>query len=93
MDATDILNKPEGMLKELCCRLKIPFYKEMLSWAAGCRKSDGIWGKHWYGNVNKSTNFQRHNNNKTILPLELTEVFSECMVSYKNLYKHRMRVV
>ena len=93
MDATDILNKPEGMLKELCYRLKIPFYKEMLSWAAGCRKSDGIWGKHWYGNVNKSTNFQRHNNNKTILPLELTEVFSECMVSYKNLYQHRMRVV
>ena len=29
----------------------------MLSWNAGARPDDGVWGKHWYGAVNRSTGF------------------------------------
>ena len=30
----------------------------MLSWPPGLRETDGIWAKHWYGEVAKSTSFQ-----------------------------------
>ena len=45
------------MLNLLCKKLSIPFYGKMLTWAAGRRESDGIWGKHWYGSVEASTGF------------------------------------
>lgn len=57
VDAEDILRDPRGMLSMLCERLGLPFEEEMLSWRAGARSDDGIWGKHWYGAVELSTGF------------------------------------
>ena len=44
IDAGDILKNPESMMKKLCNVLDIVFYKSMLSWPAGSRDSDGVWG-------------------------------------------------
>ena len=93
LDARDVLENPEGMLKELCERLTIPFYKEMLSWPAGRRESDGIWGYHWYASVEASTGFQKYVENNDILPPEQEELYEACMECYQQLYQHRMRVV
>ena len=60
LDARDVLNEPEGMLVQLCNKIDIPFYKEMLSWPEGRRDSDGIWGKHWHRSVEGSTGFQKY---------------------------------
>ena len=43
LDAKDILQHPESMLKQLCNRLRIDFSDRMLFWPAGKRDSDGVW--------------------------------------------------
>ena len=93
LDARDVLENPEGMLKGLCERLTIPFYKEMLSWPAGRRESDGIWGNHWYASVEASTGFEENVENDNIIPPEQEEIYEACMDCYQQLYQHRIRVV
>ena len=92
IEARDLLDDPEGMLKKICNRLVIPFYQEMLTWPAGRRKSDGIWGKYWYGSVERSTGFQHYSKNPPIVPSEYEELFVNCMKYYQQLYQHRMRI-
>ena len=33
----------------------------MLNWSSGSKKYDGIWGVHWYKEINKTTSFNRSN--------------------------------
>lgn len=57
IDATDIRNNPEGMLRSLCSAIDIPFQPAMLRWKAGPRPEDGVWAPYWYSAVHKSTEF------------------------------------
>jgi len=57
IDADALLANPEGVLAHLCAALGIPFSERMLSWPPGLRKSDGVWARHWYDAVSKSTGF------------------------------------
>ena len=93
IDARNVLENPAGMIKELCGRLSIPFYKEMLSWQDGRRDSDGIWGKYWYGNVERSRGFQPAAENNDVLPTKYECIIEECMEHYQQLYQHRIRIV
>jgi len=60
IDSKDVLMNPKNMLQKLCEKLEVPFSDKMLSWSPGKRDSDGVWGQHWYGNVEKSTGFQAY---------------------------------
>jgi len=93
LDARDLLFDTEGMLKELCSRLNIPYYKSMLSWPIGGRESDGIWGKHWYKNVEASGFFEDYKENDENFPVELEGILEDCMELYQQLYQHRIRIV
>lgn len=57
IDSQRFLDNPETQLRTLCERLDIAFDSAMLSWSAGARASDGVWGAHWYDAVNRSTGF------------------------------------
>ncbi len=57
VDAEDILADPRAVLTLLCGHLGLGFDEAMLSWPAGARIDDGVWGQHWYGSVNRSTGF------------------------------------
>ena len=57
LDARDVLEHPETMLRKLCKKLNLEFDPAMLVWPAGPRQSDGVWGKYWYDSVWKSTGF------------------------------------
>ena len=57
IDSHDIRDDPAGMLEKLCAIIDLPFDPAMLSWPAGGHKSDGIWARHWYGAVHRSTGF------------------------------------
>ncbi|MEM8755276.1 MAG: HAD family hydrolase, partial [Pseudomonadota bacterium] len=48
---------PAGLLRALCAALDVPWDEAMLSWAAGARPEDGVWGAHWYKSVVGSTGF------------------------------------
>ena len=57
MDSRDLLEHPEPMLRALCAALGVPFAPAMLSWPAGPRETDGVWGPYWYDSVWRSTGF------------------------------------
>lgn len=57
VDSADIRADPEGMLRKLCDRIDLPFSPAMLSWPAGPKVEDGVWARHWYEAVHRSTGF------------------------------------
>ncbi|WP_421930747.1 hypothetical protein [Phenylobacterium sp.] len=58
VEGRDVLADPERMLTLLCDALSIPFRREMLSWPAGPRDTDGVWAPAWYDAVERSTGFE-----------------------------------
>ena len=57
VDSARITKAPAEALAALCGALGIAFDPAMLSWPAGRRPEDGVWGAHWYGAVETSTGF------------------------------------
>jgi len=92
IDAADLLAAPEPMLRALCAALGVPFSERMLSWPPGRRATDGVWAKHWYDRVERSTGFE---------PAEVAEVprlhgrlaglDALCRPLYEKLHAHRLR--
>ena len=90
IDSKDVLMNPKNMLQKLCEKLEVPFSDKMLSWSPGKRDSDGVWGQHWYGNVEKSTGFQAYQKKEEEMPKEYTEIYEECMNYYQQLFERRI---
>ena len=90
IDAQDLLRKPKKMLIEICKNLRIKFDNQMLSWSPGVRKTDGIWGKHWYKQVEASTGFKPYIKTNRIIPSKYHNLYDECMQSYNFLYQNRI---
>ena len=91
LDAKDVLENPERMLRLLCNAAGVEFTESMLSWPPGFREIDGIWAKHWYGEVARSTSFRPYRVKHAQIPEGLREVHERCRECYERLYKHRLR--
>jgi hypothetical protein len=92
VDSADLLATPEPMLRALCAALGVPFIPRMLAWPAGPRATDGIWGKHWYERVERSTGFEPAA--ATEIPNlrgRLAELDARCRPLYEKLRAHRLR--
>ena len=85
LDGKNVLLNPEKVLSELCDKIEIPFDKSMLSWKAGARSEDGVWAKHWYHNVHKSTGFGKYKPKDVVFPERLKPLLSECQPLYEKL--------
>ena len=48
----------------------------MLSWPPGPRATDGVWAKHWYGEVEKSTGFRPYQPKQIDLPDWLLPIYA-----------------
>jgi hypothetical protein len=90
IDARDVLQNPEGILRLLCQAVGVEFDKAMLSWPPGLRDTDGIWAKYWYDEVVKSTSFQSYHPGKERIPERLGEVYQRCRECYERLYQFRL---
>ncbi|MCA9311523.1 MAG: hypothetical protein KDA21_09985 [Phycisphaerales bacterium] len=90
LDARDVLTDPAGMLRRLCERIEIPWSDAMLSWPAGPRATDGIWAKHWYANVERSTGFAPWTPPRGDPPDALTSLLNACLPLYDHLHAHRL---
>ncbi len=90
IEAKDVLMNPKNMLQKLCEKLELPFSDNMLSWPRGKRESDGVWGQHWYGNVEKSTGFQIYQKKDENFPNKYLDIFEECMQYYQQLFERRI---
>jgi hypothetical protein len=90
VDAKDVLENPEQMLRLLCEAVGVEFSKSMLSWPPGLRDTDGIWARHWYGEVAKTTSFQPYHERTDQVPEGLREIYERCRECYAKLYQYRL---
>jgi Sulfotransferase domain len=91
IDAKDVLDNPERMLRLLCEAVGVEFSKSMLSWPPGLRETDGIWARHWYGEVAKTTSFQPYRPKSARVPAHLQEIYDRCRQCYERLHEYRLR--
>ena len=91
VDAKDVLENPERMLRLVCEAVGIEFSESMLSWPPGLRQTDGIWARHWYGEVAKTTSFQPYRARQSKVPAHLREIYDRCSEYYDRFYEYRLR--
>lgn len=91
LDSNEILKAPEKILRELCFKLEIPFYPEMLSWPPGPKKEDGVWSKIWYDNVHKSTGFERQPTSERSLQPYLKPLYEASKKYYEKLFVYSLK--
>ena len=85
IDSKDILQNPKYYLRKVCELADVQFHEEMLLWPAKSRIEDGIWAKHWYSNVHKSTGFMKYKKKTEDFPIELRSLLKECQFYYDEL--------
>jgi hypothetical protein len=91
LDARDVLDRPEAMLRQLCARLDVAFTPAMLSWPPGPRPSDGVWARHWYAAVYETTSFGPYRPKDEPVPPRLADVLAQADAIYQRLYDQRLR--
>lgn len=91
IDAHDVLENPERTLRLLCDAAGVEFTEAMLAWPPGLRETDGIWARHWYGEVATSTGFRKPaQREREPVPERLREVYERAVECYERLSKHRL---
>lgn len=90
IDARDVLDDPRRLLTLLCDALGVAFTESMLSWPPGPRDTDGVWAKHWYSSVEKTTSFQPYTPKPEPVPERLHGLLDACQSYYETLYAERL---
>ncbi|MEY2576154.1 MAG: hypothetical protein QOF80_1641 [Verrucomicrobiota bacterium] len=91
VDARDILENPERILRLLCEAIGVEFTDAMLFWPPGLRETDGIWAKHWYTEVAESTSFRKLPDREPApVPERLRAVYERSLECYARLHQHRL---
>jgi len=90
IDADHVLKNPEKMLRLLCGAIGVDFDEAMLSWPPGLRETDGIWAKHWYDAVARSTSFEPYKPREGHVPNSLRAIYERCQECYNQLYQYRL---
>lgn len=90
LDARDVLENPAKRLSALCAAVGLPFDDAMLSWPAGPRSTDGVWGSHWYDAVHASTGFAPYRPRPRDYPDSLRGIAEAAETLYQRLYAYRL---
>ena len=85
VDSAAVLKDPRAMLTSLCSALNVPFDEAMLSWPAGAKSVDGVWGSHWYKRLHTTTGFEPQRSTGGTLTEELTETYRACRPLHERL--------
>lgn len=90
VNADDILNDPETVLRKLCVACGIPFDHAMLSWPEGPKPFDGVWAPHWYNAVWKSTGLAKQEKKPVELPGALQKIADAARPWYEKMKPYRL---
>ena len=74
----------------MCISFGIGFREKMLKWPRGKRKSDGVWAKYWYGNVERSSGFKPFYEKHITIEKEFRALYQECLTEYNSMYEKRV---
>jgi hypothetical protein len=91
LDARDVLENPERMLRLLCHAVNVEFTQVMLSWPSGARATDGVWAKYWYSEVEMSTSFRPYEAKREEVPERLRGICGKCREVYEKLHAYRLQ--
>lgn len=86
IDSNILLDNPKKILSQWCKHLDIEFDSSMLKWSKGNHPQDGIWWKHWYDNVIKTTHFQKFHSIQNKLDTKYQSIYDESLDYYNKLY-------
>ena len=89
IDSDDIRADPEGMLRKLCAAINVPFTRKMLHWPAGGNPADGIWAKHWYAAVHRSTGFESAEGPLPVLGGHYAALAERALPYYETLARYK----
>ncbi|MGI8431394.1 MAG: HAD family hydrolase [Chthoniobacterales bacterium] len=90
IDARDVLQDPARTLRLLCEAVGVEFDSAMLSWPPGLRETDGVWARHWYGEVAQSTGFAPDRAPRVEVPARLRAIEARCREGYERLAQYRL---
>jgi hypothetical protein len=88
IDSRKFLLDPEQGLRRICHRNGLEFKTNMLSWPKGARASDGVWAKHWYESVWKSTGFAPFKEKPVSLTPENNRIAESARPYYQHLFQY-----
>jgi hypothetical protein len=91
VDARDILENPEAILRALCLAIDIPFDDKMLSWSPGPRPTDGCWAPHWYRRVYESSGFAPYQPPDVLIPSDKIHLLELCQCLYEKMSPYRLQ--
>jgi hypothetical protein len=96
LDAADLLAAPGPMLRALCDAVGVPYTDRMLWWPPGGRATDGVWARHWYERVERSSGFESApagpgSAEDAPLAPALAAIEAQCRPMYERLRQHRLR--
>ena len=90
INTDSILKNPEKALQALCNKLNISYQSKMLRWDSGIHKNDGIWGKYWYKNVEKTSSFSKPSESNENFPDKFSSLLEKCNEYYKQIEKYKI---
>jgi hypothetical protein len=85
IDSDELMVDPAAYIRKLCGTLHISFTEAMLRWKAGGIPEDGIWARHWYANVHRTTGFEVQQRKQAKVPPQLGPLLAEAMPYYEKL--------
>lgn len=90
IDSHDIRAQPRAMLARLCNAIGLDFDPAMLSWPAGGHAADGVWARHWYGAVHRSTGFAGPEGALPELEGEAAQIAEAALPYFETLRAHSL---
>ena len=92
VESSDIRARPEQTLRALCSAIGLKWDPAMLTWPSGPKPFDGVWAKHWYDAVHRSTCFSGEEGELPALSGKLAEINKEALPLYQRLAALKLSV-
>lgn len=90
IDSYDVRQDPEGTLRKLCDAIDLPWDPVMLHWSAGPKPYDGVWARHWYGAVHRSTGFAEAEGELPLLEPDMATLAAQALPHYERLRSRKL---
>ena len=89
--AETLFEQPEKTLKLLCKAIELDWDEHMLAWKPGGRPEDGVWAKHWYHGVHRSSGWEARSLRHGETPPHLEALRNQCLEHYLELESHSLK--
>ncbi|MCZ4354393.1 HAD family hydrolase [Roseovarius aestuarii] len=92
IDSHDVRDNPEHALRTLCDAIGLPWDAGMLHWPAGGHASDGVWARHWYGAVHRSTGFAGAEGPLPVVEGPLADLVDAALPAYRAMEAAKLKI-